>query len=97
MHQFLREHTSASAFSAYGDLIWVTPKPANEPSNPLHSRALVVKAIVCFVTCFAQFFGSRKAREAQSVAIQINTCIDVVKVSKHSLDGDANDRFLHLN
>ena len=97
LHRDLCVHTSTSALSACGDLIWITSEAAYELSNPLHSRALVVKAVVCFVTCLAQFFGSRKAREAQSVAIHINTCIDILKFLKDPLDGDTDNGFLPLD
>ena len=78
LRRYSRPHTSAGALSACSDLIRITSKTAYELFDPLKSCTLVVKAIVCFVTCFAQFFGSCEACETQSVAVYINTCMKLL-------------------
>lgn len=94
--QYRHTHTSTSALSANCNLISITPKSADELPDPLHSRALVVKAVVCFVSCLAQFFGGRKSRETQSIAVSISRSPIFLRF-QDLLDGDTDDGLLSLD
>jgi hypothetical protein len=63
-----RRPTPASAFANCGDLVGISAEPANVVFDPFHCCALVVEAVVRFVSCLAQLFGGHEAWRSKSVA-----------------------------
>jgi hypothetical protein len=60
--------TSASTFANCCDFVWISTEASNVLSDPSHCRALVVEAIVCFVSSITQFFRGHETCSSKSVA-----------------------------
>jgi hypothetical protein len=83
--------TSTCTLPACCDLIWVATETADELSDPVHRRALIMETIVCFVSCFAKFSRCHETCNTKPVAGRFSQYWDASLASyNHSLDGDAD-------
>ena len=62
-----RYYTSSCAHPGYCYVVWVTSEIMNMFLHPLHSNALVTKAIVGLVSSIPQFLRGQKAESPKTI------------------------------
>lgn len=83
--------TCTCAHPSYCYVVWVASKITNMFLHPLHSNALVTKAIVGLVPGISQVLGGQKAESPKTITRGLSAEIEP-RLTQHILDRDCNNR-----